>query len=273
MSKAVINANRSKGTIDRNIYGQFSEHLGRCIYNGVYVGEGSGIPNENGMRTDVVQALRALRVPVLRWPGGCFADTYHWQDGIGPRESRKKIVNTNWGGVTEDNSFGTHEFLELCRQLGCEPYLSGNVGGMRFPVATAVQKNANADITTPKGQVITIIGIVASVVANLVILLAIVLAGNWILSILPEAVLSAFGFCVISMMGSMMVMNVSTRGGLKSLPGQLPYIIFGVVMWYICNKVLTSLMAWGMALAVGGAVLIGYFKYRRDLAKAEAGDK
>ena len=152
-------------------------------------------------------------------------------------------------------------------------YLSGNVGGMRFPVATAVQKNANADITTPKGQVITIIGIVASVVANLVILLAIVLAGNWILSILPEAVLSAFGFCVISMMGSMMVMNVSTRGGLKSLPGQLPYIIFGVVMWYICNKVLTSLMAWGMALAVGGAVLIGYFKYRRDLAKAEAGDK
>ena len=152
-------------------------------------------------------------------------------------------------------------------------YLSGNVGGMRFPVATAVQKNANADTTTPKGQVITIIGIVASVVANLVILLAIVLAGNWILSILPEAVLSAFGFCVISMMGSMMVMNVSTRGGLKSLPGQLPYIIFGVVMWYICNKVLTSLMAWGMALAVGGAVLIGYFKYRRDLAKAEAGDK
>ena len=128
MSKAVINANRSKGVINRNIYGQFAEHLGRCIYNGVYVGEGSGIPNENGMRTDVVQALRALRIPVLRWPGGCFADTYHWQDGIGPRESRKKIVNTNWGGVTEDNSFGTHEFLELCRQLGCEPYLSGNVG-------------------------------------------------------------------------------------------------------------------------------------------------
>lgn len=128
MSKAVINANRSKGTINRNIYGQFSEHLGRCIYGGVYVGEASGIPNENGMRTDVIQALRALRIPVLRWPGGCFADTYHWQDGIGPRENRKKIVNTNWGGVTEDNSFGTHEFMELCRQLGCAPYLSGNVG-------------------------------------------------------------------------------------------------------------------------------------------------
>lgn len=128
MSKAVINANRSKGVINRNIYGQFSEHLGRCIYNGVYVDEASGIPNENGMRTDVIQALRALRIPVLRWPGGCFADTYHWRDGIGPRETRKKIVNTNWGGVTEDNSFGTHEFMELCRQLGCEPYLSGNVG-------------------------------------------------------------------------------------------------------------------------------------------------
>lgn len=128
MSKAIINANRSKGAINRNIYGQFSEHLGRCIYNGVYVDEASGIPNENGMRTDVVQALRALRIPVLRWPGGCFADTYHWRDGIGPRENRKKIVNTNWGGVTEDNSFGTHEFMELCRQLGCEPYLSGNVG-------------------------------------------------------------------------------------------------------------------------------------------------
>lgn len=128
MSKAIINANRSKGVINRNLYGQFSEHLGRCIYGGLYVGEQSAIPNENGMRTDVVRALRALHLPVLRWPGGCFADTYHWQDGIGPRSGRKKIVNTYWGGVTEDNSFGTHEFLELCRQLGCEPYISGNVG-------------------------------------------------------------------------------------------------------------------------------------------------
>ncbi len=128
MSKAIINANRSKGIINKNIYGQFSEHLGRCIYNGIYVDENAGIPHENGMRTDVVRALKDLRIPVLRWPGGCFADTYHWQDGIGPREGRKKIVNTFWGGVTEDNSFGTHEFLELCRQLGCEPYISGNVG-------------------------------------------------------------------------------------------------------------------------------------------------
>ncbi len=128
MAKAIINGNRSKGIINPNIYGHFSEHLGRCIYNGVYVGESSDIPNVNGMRIDVVEALRQMAIPLLRWPGGCFADTYHWRDGIGPQESRKKIVNTNWGGVTEDNSFGTHEFLELCRQLGCEPYISGNVG-------------------------------------------------------------------------------------------------------------------------------------------------
>lgn len=128
MSKAIINGNRSKGTINKNIYGHFSEHLGRCIYDGLYVGEGSAIPNVNGMRTDVVEALKRMGIPLLRWPGGCFADTYHWRDGIGPKEGRKKIVNTNWGGVTEDNSFGTHEFMELCRQLGCAPYLSGNVG-------------------------------------------------------------------------------------------------------------------------------------------------
>ena len=128
MSKAIVNGNRSKGRINRNIYGHFAEHLGRCIYNGIYVGENSSIPNVNGMRTDIVNALKAMGIPVLRWPGGCFADTYHWRDGIGPKDSRKKIVNTNWGGVTEDNSFGTHEFMELCRQLNCEPYISGNVG-------------------------------------------------------------------------------------------------------------------------------------------------
>ena len=126
--RIIINRNRSKGTINRNIYGHFAEHLGRCIYGGLYVGEDSPIPNINGMRTDVVSALKALDIPVLRWPGGCFADTYHWQDGVGPRERRKTIVNTTWGGVTENNHFGTHEFMELCRQLGCEAYFSGNVG-------------------------------------------------------------------------------------------------------------------------------------------------
>ena len=123
-----VNGNRSKGTINKNIYGQFAEHLGHCIYGGLYVGEHSQIPNVNGLRSDVVGALRELSIPVLRWPGGCFADTYHWRDGIGPKSSRKSIVNTNWGGVTEDNSFGTHEFMELCRQLGCGAYISGNVG-------------------------------------------------------------------------------------------------------------------------------------------------
>ena len=121
-------AGQSGKKINKNIYGHFSEHLGRCIYGGVYVGENSDIPNVNGMRTDVVQALKKIGVPVLRWPGGCFADEYHWEDGIGPKETRKRMVNTNWGGVVEDNSFGTHEFLELCSQIGCEPYINANVG-------------------------------------------------------------------------------------------------------------------------------------------------
>lgn len=128
MSRITVNPAHKKSIINRNLYGHFSEHLGRCIYNGVFVGEDSPIPNEKGMRTDVVKALRHIRVPVLRWPGGCFADEYHWKDGIGPKESRKRMVNTNWGGVTEDNSFGTHEFLEFCRQVGCEPYINGNMG-------------------------------------------------------------------------------------------------------------------------------------------------
>ena len=126
--KLFINEKVKKGTISPEIYGQFSEHLGRGIYEGLYVGENSDIPNENGMRKDVVEALKEIKVPVLRWPGGCFADEYHWMDGIGPKETRKKMVNTHWGGVTEDNSFGTHEFFELVRQLGCKTYINGNVG-------------------------------------------------------------------------------------------------------------------------------------------------
>lgn len=128
MNRITINTEHQKATINRNIYGHFSEHLGRCIYQGLYVGENSAIPNVNGMRTDVVRALQHIRVPVLRWPGGCFADEYHWQDGIGPRATRKRMINTHWGGVEEDNAFGTHEFMELCRQIGCEPYINGNVG-------------------------------------------------------------------------------------------------------------------------------------------------
>ena len=128
MNKLIIQTQVTKGHIRKDIQGQFSEHLGRCIYGGLYVGENSEIPNVNGMRTDVVEALREIKLPTLRWPGGCFADEYHWKDGIGPKETRKKMVNTHWGGVTEDNSFGTHEFFELCRQIGCDAYVNGNVG-------------------------------------------------------------------------------------------------------------------------------------------------
>ena len=126
--KLFINPKNIKGHINPELQGHFSEHLGRCIYGGIYVGEDSDIPNTNGMRNDVVEALRNIKVPVLRWPGGCFADEYHWKDGIGDKATRKKMINTNWGGVVEDNSFGTHEFMELCSQIGCKTYVNGNVG-------------------------------------------------------------------------------------------------------------------------------------------------
>ena len=128
MSRITVQAQHTLNKINKNIYGHFSEHLGHCIYGGIYVGKDSKIANVNGIRSDVVEALKKIKVPVLRWPGGCFADEYHWKDGIGPNNNRKKMVNTNWGGLVEDNSFGTHEFMELCRQLGCEPYVNGNLG-------------------------------------------------------------------------------------------------------------------------------------------------
>ncbi|WP_205857795.1 alpha-N-arabinofuranosidase [Phytoactinopolyspora endophytica] len=126
--KAVVNLDVPGPTISRHLYGHFAEHLGRCIYDGFYVGEGSAVPNVGGIRTDIVDALRALDIPNLRWPGGCFADEYHWRDGIGPKESRPSMVNTHWGNVVENNHFGTHEFMDLCEMLGAEPYISGNVG-------------------------------------------------------------------------------------------------------------------------------------------------
>ena len=124
----LINADDRLGHISPEIYGHFSEHLGRCIYNGIYVGENSPIPNTDGIRNDIIEAFRNIKAPVFRWPGGCFAEEYHWQDGIGEKSLRRKIVNTNWGGVTEDNSFGTHEFMRFCELVGCKPYINGNVG-------------------------------------------------------------------------------------------------------------------------------------------------
>ncbi|HEY3861359.1 MAG TPA: alpha-N-arabinofuranosidase [Verrucomicrobiae bacterium] len=124
----LVNTRQPGAIINRNIYGQFSEHLGHCIYGGVWVGEDSPIPNTRGIRNDVVGALKALKVPVLRWPGGCFADEYHWKDGIGPRDQRPSMINTHWGGVTENNAFGTHEFMDFCEQIGAQPYVCGNLG-------------------------------------------------------------------------------------------------------------------------------------------------
>ena len=127
-AELTIHADQPQGIINKNLYGQFAEHLGRSIYEGLWVGEDSPISNTRGIRNDVVAALKALQVPVLRWPGGCFADEYHWTDGVGPRDKRVPMVNTNWGGVTETNQFGTHEFFDLCEQIGCEPYICGNLG-------------------------------------------------------------------------------------------------------------------------------------------------
>ena len=136
MNHLILNADLKGPRINRNLYGHFSEHLGRCIYGGIWVGKDSPIPNTDGMRNDVLQALRDLQVPVLRWPGGCFADEYHWRDGVGPYETRKRMINTHWGGVVENNHFGTHEFLRLCELIGAEPYICGN-GGERYRAGNA----------------------------------------------------------------------------------------------------------------------------------------
>ncbi|MFV0366584.1 MAG: alpha-N-arabinofuranosidase [Mangrovibacterium sp.] len=127
-SEFTLETKKAETKINREIYGHFAEHLGRCIYGGIYVGEDSSIPNTRGFRNDVIGALKDMEIPLLRWPGGCFADTYHWKDGIGPKESRPSIVNVHWGGVTENNSFGTHEFLDFCDLIEAEPYINLNVG-------------------------------------------------------------------------------------------------------------------------------------------------
>ena len=127
--RAIIKTNKKGQKINKHVYGHFSEHLGRCIYNGGYwVGEDSQIPNIRGIRTDIIDAMKAIKVPNIRWPGGCFADEYHWMDGIGPKSERTPIINVHWGGEAETNHFGTHEFMDLCELIGCEAFICGNVG-------------------------------------------------------------------------------------------------------------------------------------------------
>src|ERR1700712_287014 len=145
----VIHADQGKFTISKNIYGQFSEHLGRCIYEGLWVEPDSPIPNTRGIRNDVVEALKKIKVPVLRWPGGCFADEYHWKDGIGPREKRPSMINTHWGGVVENNHFGTHEFLDFCELIGTEPYVCLNVGSGTVQEAMEWVEYMTSDASSP----------------------------------------------------------------------------------------------------------------------------
>lgn len=153
-NRVVVHAEEPTIIINKNIYGHFAEHLGRCIYDGFYVGEGNTrIPNKEGVRTDIIEALKTLKVPILRWPGGCFADTYHWKDGIGPKAQRPKMVNVWWGGVTEDNSFGTHDFLNMCEAIGAEPYLAANVGSGEVKELTDWVAYVNAEGETPMSQV------------------------------------------------------------------------------------------------------------------------
>jgi alpha-N-arabinofuranosidase len=148
-ANVAIDGSKSGPVINRNIYGQFSEHLGRCIYEGIWVDENSPIPNTKGYRNDVLAAVKELHVPVLRWPGGCFADEYHWRDGIGPRESRPAMINTHWGGVVENNHFGTHEFLDFCEMLGIEPYVCVNVGSGTVQEAMEWIEYMTSDANSP----------------------------------------------------------------------------------------------------------------------------
>ena len=152
MNKFIVSVDRKRDRISRHIYGHFAEHLGRCIYDGIWVGEDSPIQNVRGIRTDIVDALKATGMPNLRWPGGCFADTYHWRHGIGPRSNRPSMVNVHWGGTTEDNSFGTHEFLDLCSQLECEPYICGNVGSGTVQEMAEWVEYVNSDADSPATQ-------------------------------------------------------------------------------------------------------------------------
>ena len=162
-----IETDKPGATINRDIFGQFAEHLGTGIYGGVWVGKDSKIPNVRGVRSDVVGALKAIKVPVVRWPGGCFADEYHWRNGIGPAAKRKTTINSVWAGVTEPNTFGTHEFMDFAEQIGSEAYVSVNIGSgtveeaaewMEYmtataPASAAKERAANGRKAPYQGQI------------------------------------------------------------------------------------------------------------------------
>ena len=147
-----VSADKPLAEINRNLYGQFVEHLGRGVYEGIWVGDRSSIPNTHGIRNDVVAALRKLNVPNVRWPGGCFADDYHWRDGVGPRASRPHGINGSWGSIPESNAFGTHEFMDFVEQIGAQPYIGVNVGSGSPAEAEAWMQYMTAKPDTPPGQ-------------------------------------------------------------------------------------------------------------------------
>lgn len=135
-----------EGTISPLIYGHFIEHLGRCIYGGVF-DEDSPYSDARGFRSDVIEAVKRIKCPVLRWPGGNFASAYHWEDGVGPREKRPALLNYVWGGV-ETNRFGTDEFIEYCREIGAEPYLAVSLGTGTLDEALHWLEYCNLDTPT-----------------------------------------------------------------------------------------------------------------------------
>jgi alpha-L-arabinofuranosidase len=151
-ARVTILGDQPGAVIDPNIYGQFVEHLGRGVYEGIWVGPDSPIPNTRGIRNDVVAALRKVRIPLIRWPGGCFAETYHWRDGIGPRDQRPRGVNTAWGDEVEANQFGTHEFMDLVGQLGAQPFISVNVASGSPAEAQAWMQYLTGPASSGPGQ-------------------------------------------------------------------------------------------------------------------------
>ncbi|MCX8477471.1 MAG: alpha-N-arabinofuranosidase [Sphingomonas sp.] len=151
-AELTVEAGRPGATIDPNIYGHFVEHLGRGVYEGIWVGPDSPIPNVRGIRKDVVAALRKIKVPVIRWPGGCFADAYHWQDGIGPTASRPAGINSAWNKTPETNAFGTHEFMDFLGQIGAKPFISVNVGSGSVREADDWMRYMTAPATSAPGK-------------------------------------------------------------------------------------------------------------------------